>query len=112
MGCKRVLIADDYYPALAQANVDVIPAAVTALDGRTVLGEDGTRRDVDAIIFGTGFRPTDPLLASSIRGRGGVTLAERWQGSPRAYMGTTVSGFPNRRRLSARVTSWGSLRDL
>jgi len=95
MGCKRVLIADDYYPALAQSNVDVVSAAVTAIDGRTVLGADGTRRDVDAIIFGTGFRPTDPPLASTVWGRGSVTLAERWQGSPKAYLGTTVSGFPN-----------------
>ena len=95
IGCKRVLIADDYYPALAQPNVEVIAAAVAAVDGRTVVGSDGTRRDVDAIVFGTGFRPTDPILASSIRGRGGVTLAERWQGSPKAYLGTTVAGFPN-----------------
>jgi cation diffusion facilitator CzcD-associated flavoprotein CzcO len=95
MGCKRVLIADDYYPALAQPNVEVIPAAVAAIDGGAVIGADGTGRDVDAIIFGTGFRPTDPPLASSIHGRGGATLAERWQGSPKAYLGTTVNGFPN-----------------
>ncbi len=95
MGCKRVLIADDYYPALVQPNVEVIGAAVAAIDGRTVVAADGSRRDADAIVFGTGFRPTDPVLAPSIRGRGGRSLAEQWQGSPKAYMGTTVAGFPN-----------------
>jgi len=95
MGCKRVLLSDDYYPALTQPNVEVIGAAVAAVEGGTVVGADGSRRHVDAIIFGTGFRPTDPVLAPSIRGRAGHSLAEQWHGSPKAYLGTTVAGFPN-----------------
>jgi cation diffusion facilitator CzcD-associated flavoprotein CzcO len=95
MGCKRVLISDDFYPALAKPNVEVIAASVVAIDGSVAVGADGTRRDVDAIVFGTGFRPTDPVLAPHVRGRDGLSLAERWCGSPKAYMGTTVAGFPN-----------------
>jgi cation diffusion facilitator CzcD-associated flavoprotein CzcO len=95
MGCKRVLISDDYLPALAQPNVEVIPAALASIDGTAAVAADGTRREVDAIVFGTGFRPTDPILASAIHGAGGRSLAEKWEGSPKAYMGTTVAGFPN-----------------
>ena len=95
MGCKRVLISDDYLPALAQPNVEVIAAAIASIDGTTAVAADGTRREVDAIVFGTGFRPTDPVLAPNIFGRDGVSLDQRWSGSPKAYMGTTVAGFPN-----------------
>jgi cation diffusion facilitator CzcD-associated flavoprotein CzcO len=52
-------------------------------------------RAVDTIIFATGFRPTDPPVARAIRGRKSLSLAEAWQGSPKAHRGSTVSGFPN-----------------
>jgi len=96
IGCKRVLVSDDYLPALAQPNVEVIGAALAAIDGTAAIAADGARRDVDAIVFGTGFRATDPILAPSIFGIGGRSLSEKWQGSPKAYLGTTVTGFPNR----------------
>jgi cation diffusion facilitator CzcD-associated flavoprotein CzcO len=95
MGCKRVLISDDYLPALAEPNVEVVTAAVTRIRTRSVVDAAGIEHPADVIIFGTGFRPTDPPLAPCIRGRGGRTLAEVWRGSPRAYLGTAVAGFPN-----------------
>ena len=95
MGCKRVLLSDDYLPALAQPNVDVVTSPLREVRARGVVSADGVEHRVDVIIFGTGFRPTDPPLAPCIRGRTGATLADLWQGSPKAYLGTAVAGFPN-----------------
>ena len=95
LGCKRLLLSNDYYPSLTQPNVDVIPEAVTEIRERSVVGADGVERDVDTIVFGTGFRLLDMPIAEWLRGRDGRTMAELWQGSPRGYMGTTVAGFPN-----------------
>jgi cation diffusion facilitator CzcD-associated flavoprotein CzcO len=95
MGCKRILLSDDYYPALTQPNVELVTAGIAEVRPRGIVGNDGVERPVDAIIFGTGFRPTDIPLAAHIRGRGGRTLREVWAGSPRAHLGTTVAGFPN-----------------
>jgi cation diffusion facilitator CzcD-associated flavoprotein CzcO len=95
MGCKRILLSDDYYPALAQPNVEVVSEAIAEVGPQSVLTADGVERQVDAIILGTGFRPTDPPLAAHLRGRDGRTLREVWAGSPRAHLGTTIAGFPN-----------------
>jgi cation diffusion facilitator CzcD-associated flavoprotein CzcO len=95
MGCKRVLISNDYLPALARPNVEVVTAGIAEVREGSIVGRDGLERPVDAIIFGTGFRATDPPLARYVRGRGGQTLADVWQGSPQAHLGTTVAGFPN-----------------
>ncbi len=56
---------------------------------------DGTEREVDALIFGTGFQVTHPKIGDHVRGRAGRTLTEVWAGSPKAHLGTTVAGFPN-----------------
>jgi len=57
LGCKRVLLSNNYYPALAQPNVEVHATGVTALRGNVVIGQDGSEREVDTVIFGTGFAP-------------------------------------------------------
>ena len=95
IGCKRILVSNDYLPALTRPNVELVTCAVSEVRGRSVVGADGVEREVDAIIYGTGFRVTDPPMAGRVRGRGGRTLAEVWDGSPRAHVGTTVAGFPN-----------------
>ena len=95
MGCKRILLTNDYLPALTRPNVEVITAGVREVRERSIVDGDGVERDVDAIIYATGFRPTDPPLAATTVGREGRTLSEAWEGSPKAYMGTTVAGFPN-----------------
>jgi len=95
MGCKRILLSDDYYPALAQPNVEVVTDRIAEVRERSILTADGVERPLDAIILGTGFRPTDPPLSAHIRGRDGRTLRETWGGSPKAHLGTTVAGFPN-----------------
>ncbi|HJZ72964.1 MAG TPA: NAD(P)/FAD-dependent oxidoreductase [Vicinamibacterales bacterium] len=95
MGCKRVLLSNDYYPALTQPNVEVVTEPIVEVCARSIVTADGAERPVDAIVFGTGFRVTDPPLAARIHGRDGRTLKETWAGSPKAHVGTAVAGFPN-----------------
>jgi cation diffusion facilitator CzcD-associated flavoprotein CzcO len=95
MGCKRVLISDNYYPSLAQPNVDVRTDGVAEVREHSVLTGSGEELEVDTIIFGTGFHTTDPPSAEHFRGRDGRTLKEVWTPSMQAYVGTTVAGFPN-----------------
>jgi cation diffusion facilitator CzcD-associated flavoprotein CzcO len=96
MGCKRILISDDYYPALSQPNVEVVTGGVKEIRERSVVLEDGSEREVDTIIWGTGFRVIDQPIASRIRGRDGTTLGDHWRREGMsAYKGTAVAGFPN-----------------
>jgi cation diffusion facilitator CzcD-associated flavoprotein CzcO len=95
LGCKRVLISNDWYPMLTQPNVELVSAPIAEVTEHGIRTGDGTERQVDTIIAATGFTPTDPPIARLIRGRDGRTLADTWGGSPRAYLGTSVAGFPN-----------------
>jgi cation diffusion facilitator CzcD-associated flavoprotein CzcO len=95
LGCKRILPSNRWYRALAKPNVELIGAAVREVRPRSVVAADGTEREVDTIIFGTGFHVTDPPVGRLVRGRDGRTLDEVWRGSPRAHVGTAVAGFPN-----------------
>ncbi|WP_088286535.1 NAD(P)/FAD-dependent oxidoreductase [Kineosporia sp. A_224] len=95
-GCKRILISDDFYPALARPNVEVVPQAVTALEGDEVVGAGGTRRTADVVVFATGFEATDLPVARHVVGRAGRSLADVWAGTGmQALRGATVTGFPN-----------------
>ncbi|WP_020671010.1 flavin-containing monooxygenase [Amycolatopsis nigrescens] len=95
LGCKRILLSNGYYRALAGPNVRVHPTAVAELRERSVVGADGTECEVDAVIFGTGFEVTEPPIARYVFDAEGRSLAEHWQGSARAYLGTAIAGFPN-----------------
>jgi cation diffusion facilitator CzcD-associated flavoprotein CzcO len=95
IGCKRILPSNKWYPALSKPNVDVLTGGVAEIRPRSLVAGDGTEVEVDAIIFGTGFQVADMPVGKFVRGRGGRTLDDVWQGSPKAYLGTTVAGFPN-----------------
>jgi cation diffusion facilitator CzcD-associated flavoprotein CzcO len=95
MGCKRILLSNDYYPALTRPNVDVVAAGLAKVDGGVATGQDGTAHEVDAIIFATGFHAVDVPIAQRVYGADGRTLADAWQGDMRALRGTTIAGFPN-----------------
>ena len=95
LGCKRALISNDFYPAVAEPNVELLTEGLAEVRGNTVIGSDGTEREVDAIILGTGFDVTGFPGAAIIHGRDGRSLTELWDGSPRAHRCTTVNGFPN-----------------
>ena len=95
LGCKRILLSDDWYPALQEPNAELVTTGVTEVRERSIVFADGTEREVDTIVFATGFSPTDPPIARRIRRRGGTSLAEDWSAGMRAYLGSTVAGFPN-----------------
>lgn len=107
LGCKRILISNTYYPALTQPNVSVIPHGMREIREHSVVAADGVERPADTIIFGTGFHVTDQPVADAVRGAQGASLAETWQGSPQAYLGTSVSGFPNMFFLTGPNTGLG-----
>ncbi|MEY9966749.1 cation diffusion facilitator CzcD-associated flavoprotein CzcO [Streptacidiphilus sp. MAP12-16] len=95
LGCKRLVTSSTFYPALAQPHVRLHPTAVTGVRGNEILGADGTVAQADVLITATGFRMGELPLARSLYGSNGRTLQESWGGEPQAYLGTTVSGFPN-----------------
>lgn len=94
-GCKRVLLSDDYYPALMSKSVHLERSALTAVDGSRVGAASGAAYELDALIVATGFRSTRPPIAHRIRGRDGRTLDAAWSNGMVAYNSTTVAGFPN-----------------
>jgi cation diffusion facilitator CzcD-associated flavoprotein CzcO len=95
IGCKRVLLSDDYLPALTRPHVELITDPIVQVRPYGIVAADGTTRLADTIIFGTGFHVTDMAVGDIVRGADGRLLTEVWQGSPQAYAGTTVTGFPN-----------------
>lgn len=95
IGCKRILLSNTYYPALAQPNVDVVDSGLSEVRGNTVVAADGTETEVDAIIFGTGFHVTDMPIADRVVGADGGTLMESWKDGMKSLRGATAAGFPN-----------------
>lgn len=95
MGCKRILISDDYLRSLGRPNVEVVTSGIAEIRERSVVTKDGVEHEVDTIILGTGFEVTDIAIGKQLFGRGGKSLTEAWGNSMRAYLGTTVHGFPN-----------------
>jgi cation diffusion facilitator CzcD-associated flavoprotein CzcO len=95
IGCKRTLISNEYYPAIQQPNVELVTDSIAAVTPRGIVTADGVEREVDTIILGTGFHVSDMPVAQWVRGRDGRSMDEIWRGSPQAYLGTTIAGFPN-----------------
>lgn len=95
LGCKRILISNNYFPALAQGNVAIVNQAIQSITAHGVVTADGREHPVDALIYGTGFTATDFLAPMQIKGLGGVELNQAWRDGAEAYKGISVSGFPN-----------------
>ena len=95
MGCKRILLSNDYYPALSRPNVDVVASGLQEVRGSTLVAADGTTHDVDTVVFATGFHVTDMPIANRIYDGAGRSLADHWRDGMSALRGTTVTGFPN-----------------
>ncbi|SHM92863.1 flavin-containing monooxygenase [Cryptosporangium aurantiacum] len=95
LGCKRALLSDDWFPALQRPNVELVTSAAAEVTPHGLIDATGRKHELDVLIFGTGFTPTEPPVARLLSGKDGRTLAESWDGSPRAYLGLTVHGFPN-----------------
>ncbi|WP_432178225.1 flavin-containing monooxygenase [Streptomyces sp. NBC_00063] len=95
IGCKRILLSNAYYPALAQPNVDVVASGLSEIRGSTLVATDGSEVEVDAIVFSTGFHVTDMPIADRVVGAEGHTLMESWKDGMKALRGATAAGFPN-----------------
>jgi cation diffusion facilitator CzcD-associated flavoprotein CzcO len=95
MGCKRILLSNDYYPAMERPNVELITNEIKEIRPDAVVTSDGTERKVDCIIFGTGFAASDMLAPIKVTGPGGRDLHQWWSNGAEAYLGITVAGFPN-----------------
>ena len=108
VGCKRVLISDDYYQAFARANVELVTSPISSISTEGVVSEDGVPRPVDIIIYGTGFKAAEFLSSVEIYGRGGRSLKEAWSDGAEAYRGVCAAGFPNFFMLYGPNTNLGS----
>ncbi len=95
MGCKRILLSNDYYPTLMRPNVSVETTSIAGMSTRGVVLADGRTIDLDAIILSTGFNAADAVAPFDVRGRDGLHLNEAWKDGAEAYLGTAVAGFPN-----------------
>ena len=96
IGCKRILLSNDWYPALARDNVDLVTDRIAKVTPTGVVTDDGTERHVDVLVVATGFHATDLPIAEHVYGRRGVRLADRFRAEGmQAYKGSTVHGFPN-----------------
>jgi cation diffusion facilitator CzcD-associated flavoprotein CzcO len=95
MGCKRILISNDYYPTLNRPNVRVVTEQIREIVEEGIVTGDGALHPADAIVYGTGFKVHEPVRRGTISGRGGLDLADAWPTGPEAYLGVAVHGFPN-----------------
>ncbi|MEU5797412.1 NAD(P)/FAD-dependent oxidoreductase [Streptomyces sp. NPDC047813] len=106
-GCKRVLISDDYYPAVSRDNVELVSEPITRIEPEGVRTADGRLHEVDVIVHATGFQPLDRTGGAEVVGRDLLTLREAWKDGPEAYLGVSVSGFPNMFMLYGPNTNLG-----
>jgi cation diffusion facilitator CzcD-associated flavoprotein CzcO len=95
MGCKRVLLSDNFYPALQRRNVQLVDQAVVRATPTGVVTADGGAHPLDALVAATGFQVAGAGAPFEVRGRDGRELNAGWAGGPQAHLGTVVAGFPN-----------------
>lgn len=95
MGCKRILLSSDFYPALQRRHAQLVtsPIAQVRTDGITTA--DGQHHALDVLVLATGFQAADAMAPFPVVGRNGIELNEAWRDGAKAYLGTTVPGFPN-----------------
>ncbi|HSP38124.1 MAG TPA: NAD(P)/FAD-dependent oxidoreductase [Frankiaceae bacterium] len=95
IGCKRILISNDWYKALSKPNVHVETSGIAEIREHSIVTKDGTEHQVDTILFGTGFSPTEMPIAKWLRGTSGKLLSDTWAETMSSYLGSTVTGYPN-----------------
>lgn len=96
IGCKRILMSNEYFPALQQPNAELVTDAIERITPHGIVTADGVERPVDAIVWGTGFHVTDMPYVEWLRGRDGRVLGDVWrEQGMQGLRGTTVAGFPN-----------------
>ncbi|MFL5821720.1 MAG: flavin-containing monooxygenase [Solirubrobacteraceae bacterium] len=95
IGCKRILVSDDYYPALARPNVELVTEAIDGFTPGGIRTRDGAEHGLDAVVFATGFDSQALVAPMRVQAPDGRTLEDAWEDGPYAHLGVTVPGFPN-----------------
>jgi cation diffusion facilitator CzcD-associated flavoprotein CzcO len=95
IGCKRILISNDYFPAVAAPNAELVTAGIAEVRPHSIVAQDGVERPTDTIVLATGFHATHLPIAEKVRGRDGRSLADAWAQGMVSNRSTTVAGFPN-----------------
>lgn len=97
IGCKRIILSSTLYPALDQKHVSVHTKddGIAEINANGILTTQGEQVDVDLIVYATGYDATDGVISYPVEGRDGQSLAKSWEEFPRAYLGTSLPGFPN-----------------
>jgi cation diffusion facilitator CzcD-associated flavoprotein CzcO len=108
LGCKRIMLTDDWYPTLTEANVDLVTDRIAEVTSAGIRVEGGAERPADVLVLATGFDTHAFVAPMEISGRGGATLAEAWAEVARAYLGLSVPGFPNMFLLYGPNTNGGT----
>lgn len=107
IGCKRILITDDFYPTLMRDNVSLVTEGISQITATGVETADGVSHDFDVIVFATGFETTGWHWSMDVVGREGRSLNDVWKKAPEAYYGVTTTGFPNMFMLYGPNTNLG-----
>jgi cation diffusion facilitator CzcD-associated flavoprotein CzcO len=108
VGCKRMMLTDDWYPTLTRPNVSLIADRIESVTAGGVRTEDGVERPADVLVLATGFKTHGFVAPMEITGVDGRTLAEEWSEVPKAYLGMSVAGFPNMFLLYGPNTNGGT----
>jgi cation diffusion facilitator CzcD-associated flavoprotein CzcO len=108
VGCKRMMLTDEWYPTLAKPNVELITDRVAEVTPKGIRTEDGTERAADVLVLATGFKSHAFVAPMEITGAEGRRLAEVWAEVARAYLGLSVPGFPNMFLLYGPNTNGGT----
>ena len=96
IGCKRILRSDDYYPTFNRPNVALITEGIECFTAEGIKTADGAEHSFDLVVFATGFVAADINFYTKVIGRGGRELVEEWkEKGAEAFLGTTISGYPN-----------------
>ena len=107
IGCKRILLSNDFFPAFNRANVRLETSPIAEVTAGAVVTRDGATHRAEVVILATGFQATTPLAGVRITGRDGVSLADTWRDGMHAWLGVAVTGFPNMFLLAGPNTGLG-----
>src|SRR6478609_3711754 len=108
VGCKRIMLTDEWYPTLLQPNVELVTDRIAEVTPTGVRTADGVEREADVLVLATGFRTHGFVAPMDVTGAGGRTLTDAWSPTPRAYLGMSVPGFPNMFLLYGPNTNGGT----
>jgi len=108
IGCKRLMLTDEWYPTLTKPNVELVTERIASVTATGIVTADGVERPADVLVLATGFKTHGFVAPMEIIGAGSRTLADAWGDVPRAYLGLSVPGFPNMFLLYGPNTNGGT----